>query len=169
MTNCLIELRRARQEDSHFLMDIYNHPDINKLASIPHIVSIQEHKLWFMERLHSAHSFIYIAFKQDNAPFGYIRFEEKDGAAILSIAILPRWQNNGFGLSLIAEGCRKLLEEITVYTIIAHVRSDNTRALHVFEKVGFLVTGTISQNDIKLVELSLDTVTFQRDRTMETI
>jgi L-amino acid N-acyltransferase YncA len=169
MSNHLIWLRHARPEDSSFLMEMYNNPDIRKFGSNSCIISHHEHEIWFTERLHSAHSFIYIAFAgQDNTPFGYIRFEEKNAVAVLSVAVLPKRQNSGLGLRLITEGCRKLAQETAVFFIIANVRQDNARSLHVFEKAGFHETGIIhSQDKINIIELSLDIATIQSKQTME--
>lgn len=154
-----VSLRRAGPEDSEFLLNLVNNPELRKFAGNTHYITRQEHKAWFAARLCSRHSFVFIAcVGKRQQPAGYIRFEEKDGTMLLSIALDPQAQGNGFGEQMIREGCRKVIQKSAgaVSTIVARVLENNPRALRVFEKTGFQKSGvSASESGITLVEMCL--------------
>lgn len=154
-----VSLRRADYGDSSFLLDLINNPAIKMFGGNSHIVTEQEHQEWLSARLYSDNAHIFIVRMSDEKKTcGYIRFEYSQEGWVLSIALEPSVQNRGLGSYVIEEGCRKLQKECTtpVRCIMSYVKTNNTRALHVFEKNGFVEK---SYKDIRgnsgLVELKL--------------
>lgn len=150
-------LREADASDENFLLYIVNLPEIRKFASSLRNVEVEEHNKWFKERLASPASYIYIVLSLTGERIGYIRFEAKNGEAVLSVALLPSAQEHGFGTQVIIQGCSRLRRAISVPTIKAYVRADNKRAIHSFEKAGFKMSvATDTADDSILVEMVLE-------------
>ena len=147
-------LRAAELSDSQFLLDTVNHDEIRKFGASLIKVQADEHARWFAEQLASDDSYIYIVVKSGSQEaIGYIRFKVQQGAATLSVALLPGDQGHGLGVQVIKQGCYLLAKEAAVKSIHAYVRADNPRALHSFEKAGFMQSKKAFGNaDCPLVE-----------------
>ena len=116
-----MRLRTVSAADLGFIYKLYTHPDILSTCHNKRKYTIGEHCVWWMNRgFNNARIILY----KDN-PVGLIR---KDDDSI-SIAILPEYQDKGFGT--------KSIKKFTKNGDTAQVLWSNLKSLHVFRKAGF--------------------------------
>ena len=81
-------------------------------------------------------SYIY----KKNKGFCIFSCNEKE-AEIITMAILPKFQNQGIGFLILKE-LEEILSEISCNTVFLEVASNNLIALHLYDKLGFKTFGT---------------------------
>ena len=64
----------------------------------------------------------------------------KHSARIYSLAVSPEHQMRGIGRELIKESIKRVLKK-GIMTISLELRKDNSSALHLYESLGFIVSG----------------------------
>jgi [ribosomal protein S18]-alanine N-acetyltransferase len=64
----------------------------------------------------------------------------KRSARIYSLAVSPKYQMQGIGRELIKESIKRVLKK-GIMTISLELRKDNSSALHLYESLGFIVSG----------------------------
>jgi ribosomal protein S18 acetylase RimI-like enzyme len=77
-----------------------------------------------------------VAFASVNARYG-------NTCQIGSVYVLPAYRGRGYGISIISSHVDRLFQKYK--RIVLFVSKDNTRALHIYEKVGFSVKGMLEQ------------------------
>ena len=91
-------------------------------------------------------SYIY----KKNKGFCIFSFNEKE-AEIITMAILPKYQNQGIGFLILTE-LEGILSEISCNKVFLEVASNNLIAIHLYNKLGFKSFGirknyfTVSEN-----------------------
>ncbi len=81
-------------------------------------------------------SYIY----KKNKGFCIFSCNEKE-AEIITMAILPKFQNQGIGFLILKE-LEEILSEISCNTVFLEVASNNLIAIHLYDKLGFKTFGT---------------------------
>jgi len=81
-------------------------------------------------------SYIY----KKNKGFCIFSFNEKE-AEIITMAILPKYQNQGIGFLILTE-LEGILSEISCNKVFLEVASNNLIAIHLYDKLGFKTFGT---------------------------
>jgi len=81
-------------------------------------------------------SYIY----KKNKGFCIFSCNEKE-AEIITMAILPKFQNQGIGFLILKE-LEEILSEISCNTVFLEVASNNLIAFHLYDKLGFKTFGT---------------------------
>ena len=80
-------------------------------------------------------SYIY----KKNKGFCIFSCNEKE-AEIITMAILPKFQNQGIGFLILKE-LEEILSEISCNTVFLEVASNNLIAIHLYDKLGFKTFG----------------------------
>jgi len=155
-----LTLRKAVREDGPFLLAIRNAEDVRARSHNWELISGQTHEEWLTRHLGAADTAIWII-ERDGEKVGYIRAKKLEGPHehgkwLLSMALDSSARGKGYGTWAVTEGCRLLHEEYRAEAIVADVLTDNSAALRLFKKTGFVMTvGVAEHEDLSRLELSL--------------
>ena len=70
------------------------------------MISFEEHKQWFEEKIHSENCEIYIAY-EDETPVGQVRLEYEDDIAHISYSVDKNQRGKGYGEKIILSAEKK--------------------------------------------------------------
>ncbi|MCH2153962.1 MAG: GNAT family N-acetyltransferase [Phycisphaerales bacterium] len=135
-----IVLRRATGEDSRFLLELRNDPDVVATTSTQRVVAPEEHCAWFESAVSRPDVLILIVeHPEAEGPVGYVRFQNGgSGMAEISIALVSGWRGRSLGTSVISLGCLCAMNEWSdLEQVLAFVRSDNMASVRAFDRAGF--------------------------------
>jgi RimJ/RimL family protein N-acetyltransferase len=136
-----LTLRPARLEDSTLLLGWRNEEAVRQNSANPSEISEETHARWYASVLNSSLSKMYILMRGE-IPVGQIRFDLKEGVAVLSYSIDRLYRGQGLGAFLVAEGVQRAMRDFGSATIIrALVKPTNTPSLEALRKVGFVSRG----------------------------
>lgn len=130
-----VTLRPVKNEDRDLLFRWVNDITCRKYAFQTNLIDYETHCRWFLEKINSARTKIFILTDEIN-DIGQIRIEMQQEEAIISYSIDSRFRGMGYGTTMV-----KLLEvwcmNNGIYRLIAEVKKDNVFSRHVFQKLGF--------------------------------
>ncbi|NOY76037.1 MAG: GNAT family N-acetyltransferase [Kiritimatiellaeota bacterium] len=138
-------LREAEPKDCRFIWELANDPVVRSVSFSSDEIPWDEHFAWFQSILSSSNSLIYIVERPDGDKIGQIRFELKSGGCVVSISILAAKRGRGFGLIVLEKGLDAFFaSHADVSAVHAYIKPDNIASLNLFERTGFMKTGTAS-------------------------
>lgn len=89
----------------------------------------------------------YLAMEAEGAVVGLMDYYEEDDPdyryAGMDISIADEWQGRGFGTDALRTLARWLIEERGHHRLVIDPAVENSRAIHVYEKVGFKPVGVM--------------------------
>jgi len=162
-----VSTRPARLTDLPRLFYWRNHPDQIQLSSSKQTVSFTDHARWFLSSLSRNYNHIYIIRLHTGSlvtPIGQIRFTKALDHAqiyIISIYLISPFSGQGFGQPAYTHALRNFLNYLfrkgntDSITLNAVVRSENTRSLRFFAKLGFTRMTQPQSNDFTHLSTTL--------------
>ena len=152
----VLNLPKATLEDRDFLFYCRNLPQIVALGKTQNPVTWDEHCRWFDRALVDPNQLLFIA-KLNDVSIGQIRFNlAQDHSCEVSIYLLSQYVGKGVGHQILELGCQAAFSQLNAESIVANVRYDNERALHVFQKLGFELKLSPHSEDETLKKLVLE-------------
>jgi UDP-2,4-diacetamido-2,4,6-trideoxy-beta-L-altropyranose hydrolase len=135
-------LRDAEMYDLDLTYDWASNRRIREHSFQQHQIKKKEHYKWFISKISDTDCCYYIA-EYDSKPIGSIRFDIKNGEAIISYLIEPTNQGLGFGQILLRKGIMRFLEFDTslnkrIFSISGEVMRNNIPSIKAFERLGFI-------------------------------
>ena len=149
-TGELVRLRAAEPEDAPAMHRWMNDPDVidNLGARYPTSLAIHTERARHVELGFAAAPFVVEAIAEGRA-IGWValrRAAPEDRCATLGIAIGDKdFWDGGYGTDTMRTVCRFGFETMNLHRIELDVYSTNTRAIRVYEKVGFRSEGCLRQ------------------------
>jgi RimJ/RimL family protein N-acetyltransferase len=125
-----IKIKKAEIKDSDFLFFLKNDVDSRKNSLNLKKISKTEHEKWIKKKIVNDKTIILIAFKKKKK-IGMVRYDLQDIVAYISINILKKFRNNGYG-SIILKKSELHLKESTI--IVAKVKYENKGSINIFKK-----------------------------------
>jgi diamine N-acetyltransferase len=144
-----LRLRPCDTFDLGFLLAVRTDPAVSQwLGSyLPHETTLAQQEAWF-EKIRHNPSVQYLIFEDDGQPLGYARLSEIDphnASACIGADIAPQHQGKGYGRALYKVLLQKCFEEMGLNRVWLYVLEHNTRAIHLYEKLGFRHEGAQRQ------------------------
>ena len=138
-----LHMRRATARDTEQTYKWANDPVVRKYSFEQHEISLDEHTRWFNRKVNDSMCFYYLL-EDGNRLIGSIRFDIKEGDALISYLLDPSEHGKGIGLFLLKMGMEHLLMENqdTFYQFIGEVMPENKGSVRIFEQLGFNVNKT---------------------------
>lgn len=97
-----------------------------------------EHELWFKNKLSDMNCEYFIASKNKRR-IGSIRFDIKEGEAVISYLIDPKWHKRGFGIIILKKGYEYLKTvRKDVDVVVGYVVKENVASAKAFIKLGYI-------------------------------
>lgn len=138
MESIALNIRLAKEEDCSLLWRWKNEEEARKSAFDSRFISYQEHQRWFLEKLNSANTKIFII-SVKNQPVGQVRLDMHDvQQTVVSISIASQARKKGYGSAALEKVCRYGFEQLQIIRYIANIKRDNSASIKTFKKVGFI-------------------------------
>ena len=149
-----LSLRPAEAKDGELLWGWRNEEDVRKWSFESGYVPYEEHKRWFLDRLNSTDSSIFIVLDGEGREIGQVRFDiVTDGAAEVGIAIAAQERGKGYGSAALQAGCQRMKQKGNIDLVIAHVKEGNQNSIDAFTEAGFLNRGLVDFKGYKAIEM----------------
>jgi UDP-2,4-diacetamido-2,4,6-trideoxy-beta-L-altropyranose hydrolase len=132
-------IRKANQVDVDVTFSWANHPETRKHSFSKDKIEWDSHCNWFVNKINSGNC-IYLILEKESVPLGSIRFDLKEGDALISYLIAPENHGQGFGTILLKKGLQYLekhQESKNLKTVTGIVQEANTASIKTFERFGF--------------------------------
>lgn len=130
-----------------FLRCLRNDPAIGEyLFSDPGYISQERQEAWWQDYLREKDSLIFIAHLPSWTRIGYAQASHINNHHLScegGFYISPSYQNQGYGSALVAEFLMVAHKIMGLHRIELQVFADNARAIHVYEKAGFVKEGLL--------------------------
>lgn len=137
--------RVVQREDKQFVLRLAQRDDIPAMVDIERSV-YDGQAPWreqdFLSEIVRFGRRLYVVLAYEGQPIGFVGsayWREKSDLHITNIAVLPIWQNQGFGAELIQE-IETTARQMGLATLSLEVRRSNTAAQRLYERLGFRVT-----------------------------
>lgn len=154
MSRPLLSLRPAVSGDARTLWLWANDPETRAASFASAEIPWEDHVRWFEARLASPSSTVYIA-ESGDAPVGVVRFDvDKDGIAVISVAVAPDARLRGIGATLIEQGTCEFAATGGCRTVLAYIKPENERSSRAFEKAGYRHTGETTVREQRAVVMT---------------
>jgi len=146
-----MDLRLARDyEDLLFLYTTRRHPLVAIMLSGKAPESIQQHTD-YINKVQEKSKWIFIASSDEkNIGYGQI-YDVTEEQLEVGFVIHPDFQGKGFGKKLVNSIVSKAKELFPNRKIILYVKKENFKAIHIYEKCGFVSCG--DKEDTLFMEL----------------
>ena len=133
----MIKLRRASRKDCRLIWKWANDPDVRAVSFSPEPIVYKHHVKWFETKLNDSSCCFYIAENSNIEAVGQIRFDLKEGQALISISLDHKFRGQDRGAKIIELASRTFLASSDAKIIHAYVKKDNAASLAAFKKAGF--------------------------------
>ena len=97
--------------------------------------------------------YFYIAEDINQTPIGQVRYDLEGNEATISVSLVRKFRDKGYGTSLIRLASQKLFDISDVDVIHAYVRRGNQSSVKAFKKAGFILVGTTAIKNCKASHL----------------
>lgn len=141
-----LRLRSARDSDLLLYFDWVSDPEVRRQSLNIEPISFDKHQKWFAAHLASPHSKLFVMVAGD-LPVGQIRFDFKDGEALVDYSIDRFFRGHGWARRLVALGTRAVDERVLIR---AEVKRGNLASCAVFERLGFSEAPTSADSEIRV-------------------
>ncbi|RZK26346.1 MAG: UDP-2,4-diacetamido-2,4,6-trideoxy-beta-L-altropyranose hydrolase [Flavobacterium sp.] len=133
-----LKLRQAQASDVDVTFNWATDKIVREFSFNKEEIGYHEHCKWFLSKIDEDTCYYYIGDFQGKT-LGTIRFEVKDGLAIISYLVDPKFHGGGLGLILLKKGIEALLLENdrVVKTIVGYVMPQNVASSKAFRNLGF--------------------------------
>ena len=138
-----LRLRRATPEDARRIWEWANEPAVRAVSFSPENILRDEHDAWLAAKLADPNCVFWIADDAAGIPAGMIRFDLRDGTAVVSVSLDKSERGKNLGALLIWSACRKLFRESAAAEVNACIKPDNQASIRAFQKAGFEQTSRI--------------------------
>ncbi len=140
----MIELKPLNMEQLEFARQLHNDPDVLKMLTDPHQVSVEEQFVWFVKLQGSKKSQRLVAFL-DNVPIGVVRLDQIDyynKSVCVGLDIHKDYRGKGYSKPIYEEVFKKWFGEEKFHRMWLLVISYNTVAKNLYKSLGFVKEGT---------------------------
>ena len=135
-TNGKLRIRSATWDDAEILWKWANDPTVRSRSYNPDPIPFDSHKEWFSNRLESDATRFYVLMEDDIA-VGQIRYDRKDGDAVISFSIDRDHRGKKLGIEILKLTCQTAIEELQCKRITALVIDGNEASRRAFVSADF--------------------------------
>jgi UDP-2,4-diacetamido-2,4,6-trideoxy-beta-L-altropyranose hydrolase len=136
-----VRLRRAQQEDGRLVWEWANDPNVRAVSFSSEPILWEQHLKWFQSKLNDPGCVFYIAFNEEDAPIGQVRYDVNDGEAIVSISLSSTFRGKGYGNEMIELSSQKLFKVLEANSIHSYIKMGNEASVKMFLEAGFKKMG----------------------------
>ena len=146
-------IRRAKIEDLHEMLDIYNYEVVNGVATFDEVpVTYEQRKEWF--NVHKG-KYILLVEEQDGKIAGYASVSKlfpkpaHDISGEVSVYVGKDFRGQGIGKALLKELLVQTEKEGNFVSLFSLITGTNEASIHLHEKLGFTYAGVLKESGMK--------------------
>lgn len=146
-------IRRAKIEDLHEMLDIYNYEVVNGVATFDEVpVTYEQRKEWF--NVHKG-KYILLVEEQDGKIAGYASVSKLfpkpayDISGEVSVYVGKDFRGQGIGKALLKELLVQTEKEGNFVSLFSLITGTNEASIHLHEKLGFTYAGVLKESGMK--------------------
>lgn len=146
-------IRRAKIEDLHEMLDIYNYEVVNGVATFDEVpVTYEQRKEWF--NVHKG-KYILLVEEQDGKIAGYASVSKLfpkpayDISGEVSVYVGKDFRGQGIGKALLKELLVQTEEEGNFVSLFSLITGTNEASIHLHERLGFTYAGVLKESGMK--------------------
>lgn len=146
-------IRRAKIEDLHEMLDIYNYEVVNGVATFDEVpVTYEQRKEWF--NVHKG-KYILLVEEQDGKIAGYASVSKLfpkpayDISGEVSVYVGKDFWGQGIGKALLKELLVQTEKEGNFVSLFSLITGTNEASIHLHEKLGFTYAGVLKESGMK--------------------
>lgn len=146
-------IRRAKIEDLHEMLDIYNYEVVNGVATFDEVpVTYEQRKEWF--NVHKG-KYILLVEEQDGKIAGYASVSKLfpkpayDISGEVSVYVGKDFRGQGIGKALLKELLVQTEKEGNFVSLFSLITGTNEASIHLHEKFGFTYAGVLKESGMK--------------------
>jgi UDP-2,4-diacetamido-2,4,6-trideoxy-beta-L-altropyranose hydrolase len=130
-----IKIKSAKVEDVDLLYRWSSDELVRTQSFSSEVIPYETHCNWFEKKLLDAQSTLFII-QIDEIPAGLVRFDEKEGEAIIGVTIDKNYRGKGLGGKFIKVGLEEFFKKSDL-TVLAYIKKGNIASVKSFENAGF--------------------------------
>jgi UDP-2,4-diacetamido-2,4,6-trideoxy-beta-L-altropyranose hydrolase len=105
-------------------------------------ISLDKHKIWYLERLKSNSCFFYLFVDSNNIPVGQVRIEHKEGnTSVIGISVDVAQRGKGYAVEMLCLSTGEYFQHHPEFVIHAFIFKTNLSSYKSFIKAGFQPLG----------------------------
>lgn len=146
-------IRRAKIEDLHEMLDIYNYEVVNGVATFDEVpVTYEQRKEWF--NVHKG-KYILLVEEQEGKIAGYASVSKLfpkpayDISGEVSVYVGKEFRRQGIGKALLKELLAQTEQEGNFVSLFSLITGTNEASIHLHEKLGFTYAGVLKESGMK--------------------
>lgn len=146
-------IRRAKIEDLHEMLDIYNYEVVNGVATFDEVpVTYEQRKEWF--NVHKG-KYILLVEEQDGKIAGYASVSKLfpkpayDISGEVSVYVGKDFRGKGIGKALLKELLVQTEKEGNFVSLFSLITGTNEASIYLHEKLGFTYAGVLKESGMK--------------------
>lgn len=136
-----INLRTVEEKDAEFILQLRNKKELKKYISDTNI-SLEQQKEWIKNykiREENGREFYFIVEDKNKIPCGTVRiYEVEENRCTWGSFILDSSRPNGASFETILLSINFIRFNLRIKNIYLDVRKENLKAIHIYEKFGFI-------------------------------
>lgn len=136
-----MKLRHVTDDDHEFLVRLHNDPDVLRNVTDPTPITMESHMKWWKSR---GSSEMYRIFEVDGTKVGFTKFRPIDSVnrnVTLGADIAPEHRSKGYAVPMWKLMLSECFDVMDLHRASLITAAYNTRAIHVYKKVGFEIEG----------------------------
>ena len=153
--NQLIPYQELSEDDSNYVLEMRNHPDVRQWMFNKNKIELFEHKAFIKSLIHDDSKKFFLI-KSGSHIIGTINFSNIDHEKRVSdfgIYANPFYKIKGRGKILISSACRYAKNEIFLKKLFLEVYKNNIPAIGLYKKYGFVKTNSFAIEGLKMLTM----------------
>ena len=143
-----LTLRLARAADSRSVWLWRNDFITRKFSQTPAPIPWPDHEAWWQRTYDSPDRHLIVA-EVEGVPVAALRFDRLDDSFEVSINLAPEARGRGLGRPILGQACQMFLEQHGPVGLFATIHCGNAASRKIFEGLGFVPAGALSNSDFE--------------------
>lgn len=132
-----LTLRMTERKDMLQYFFWANDPVTRQNSFDPHPISWENHETWFVEKLDSMQTQMWVMVTSRGMPVGQIRFDIRAGIADIDYSLGPLVRGRGWGKKLLELGISAFKKKHPEVLVRGRVKPGNIASIRTFQQLGF--------------------------------
>lgn len=149
-----ILIRKAKKRDLMNVFCLSNDPIVRKNSYHSKMITLEEHRVWFKDKLDNILSYFFVLYHKNDSFVGYVRYERIGISRrfVCTIHISSKYRNKGIGTWAISQTLIMLARKERPMEIIASAKIYNKASQNIFKKNSFIFRRKLILEGKKSVE-----------------
>ena len=145
-----MDFRKPNVDDAYLYFKWANDPQVRLNSFNSENITLDEHTIWFNEKLQDPNCELYMFYDENDIPVGQVRIQkDSNNNSVINISIDEKFRGMGYGVKLVELSSKNYFSREINDKINAYVKIENIGSKIIFEKAGYFNTGILLYQNIK--------------------